>query len=156
MALGFTLNVVLPKFLIYVVILQFYKTKQFVVFRNIQVISMQFAFFLGFLFCVYSNFCTVFLPPSAPMWLSSPYDTVMCNKNNKLCFWFLGKVASRTINIISMQKLYSDKNPFTCHLRRIFLFKKDFTENQCWPYICCMLIVQLNDMWFLPLPQNDV
>ena len=44
MALGFTLNVVLQKFLIYVVMLQFYKTKQFVVFRNTQVISMQFAF----------------------------------------------------------------------------------------------------------------
>ena len=50
MALGFTLNVVLQKFLIYVVILhyEFYKTKQFVVFRNVQVISMQFAFFLCF------------------------------------------------------------------------------------------------------------
>ena len=47
MALGFTLNVVLQKFLIYVM-LQFYKTKQFVVFRNTQVISMQFAFFLCF------------------------------------------------------------------------------------------------------------
>ena len=48
MALGFTLNVVLQKFLIYIVMLQFYKTKQFVVFRNTQVISMQFAFFLCF------------------------------------------------------------------------------------------------------------
>ena len=50
MALGFTLNVVLQKFLIYVVMLQFYKTKQFVVFRNTQVIiiSMQFAFLLCF------------------------------------------------------------------------------------------------------------
>ena len=48
MALGFTLNAVLQKFLIYIVILQFYRTKQFVVFGNFRVSSMQFAFFLCF------------------------------------------------------------------------------------------------------------
>ena len=47
-ALGFTLNAVLQKFLIYVVVLQFYKTKQFVVCRTFWVISMRFAVFLCF------------------------------------------------------------------------------------------------------------
>ena len=44
-ALGFTLNADLQKFLIYIVILQFYKTEQFVVFRNFRGISMRFAVF---------------------------------------------------------------------------------------------------------------
>ena len=56
--------------------------------------------FLLFFCSVFTRICAVFVPPY---------------------FWFLGKVASTTINIISRQKLYSDKNPFTCHLKRLFL-----------------------------------
>ena len=63
MALGFTLNAVLQKSLIYVVLLQFYKTKQFVVCRNFRVISMRFAVFLCFsVHCLHVFLCIVPTP----------------------------------------------------------------------------------------------
>ena len=62
-ALGFTLNAVLQKFLIYVVVLQFYKTKQFVVCRTFWVISMRFAVFLCFsVHCLHVFLCIVPTP----------------------------------------------------------------------------------------------
>ena len=62
-----TFGSILWKFLCYVAVLQFYKTKRFVVFKNLGVISMWFAVFLCYsvrclyvLLCsVYTYFCTV-------------------------------------------------------------------------------------------------
>ena len=48
------------------------------------------------------------------------------------------------MNIISTQKFYLHENPFTCYLKRAKLA------------ICCTLIMQINDMWNLQVPQNDV
>ena len=48
------------------------------------------------------------------------------------------------MNIISTQKFYLHKNPCTCYLKSAKLAT------------CCTLIMQLNDMWNLQVPQNDV
>ena len=59
-----TFGSILWKFLCYVAVLQFYKTKRFVVFKNLGVISMWLRFSYVILCGVYTYFCAVFIHTS--------------------------------------------------------------------------------------------
>jgi len=77
-------------------------------------------------------FSAVFILCYAPFGLvKCLYDTSM----ERIIFLVsLESGKHKTINIISRQKMYLDKNPFTCYLKKAKLAR------------CCTLIMQLNDM----------
>ena len=86
-------------------------------------------------------FSAVFIPSYAPLGLSSAH---MAHANYTFGYSRTWQAYNNRMNIISTQKFYLHKNPCTCYLKSAKLAT------------CCTLIMQLNDMWNLQVPQNDV